>query len=369
MSDLRVVHVDGERGYGGGQRQLRLLARELTGLGVEQYLAVRPGSAMEAVGGEMKLTVFPLNQRSDLDLGSAQKLAGLCRRVRPQIVHTHSARSLAMAAWARTLFGLGRPLVLFHTRRVSFPVTGLLGGLKIRRGADRYVAISRCAAKGLLDAGVPEARLVVIPSGIDLPGVVDREAARAAVLRLGRFSHGDVVVGACGNLLPVKRFDRLVRAVASLRREVPVRLVIWGDGPLRDTLASLVRDLGADSAVFLAGHVEKPERFFSGVDLFALASEAEGLGSVLLDAMARAVPLLGAAAPGINEVIEDGVNGLLFDPASPGDLADKLRLLAHDPGLRDRLGAAGPGRAAERYDIRVVARRTCKLYREAVGGL
>lgn len=367
MSALRVLHVDGERGSGGGQRQLRLLGRELAGLGVEQSLAVRPGSAMEAIGITMKLPVFSLEQRSDADLVSAWRLAGLCRRVRPAIVHTHSSRALGIAALARVWFGLGKPPALIHTRRVSFPVKGLLGGLKIRRGADRYVAISRSAAAGLLRAGVPESRLVVIPSGIELPGAVDREEARAAVVRLCGFSPRDVIVGACGNLLPVKRFDRLVRAVAALRLALPVRLVIWGDGPLRGAIEALVRELGAGAAVFLAGHVETPERFFPGVDLMALASEAEGLGSVLLDAMARGVPLLGADAPGISEVIENGENGLLFAVGSPNDLVDKLRLLALDPGLRERLGAAGPARAAERYDIRVVARRTREVYREIAG--
>jgi len=369
VSAPRVLHVDGERGYGGGQRQLRLLGRELAGLGVEQGFAVRPGSAMEAIGSGMKIPLFALEQRSDVDLGSAWQLAGLCRRFRPDIVHTHSSRSLGIAALARGCLGLGKPPVLIHTRRVSFPVKGLLGGIKVRKGADCHIAISRAAAEGLRRAGVPEGRLVVIPSGIELPGVVDRGAARAALLKLCGFSPGDVIVGACGNLLPVKRFDRLVRAVAALRREAPVRLVIWGDGPLRGAIEALRRDLGAGAAVFLAGHVETPERFFPGVDLMALASEAEGLGSVLLDAMARGVPLLGADAPGINEVVENGVNGLLFDAESPNDLVDKLRLLALDPGLRVHLGAAGPGRVAERFDIRVVARRTLDLYRNAAGAL
>lgn len=363
MSGPRVLHVDGERGYGGGQRQLRLLARELTGLGVEQALAVRPGSALEALAGELALPVIPLEQRSDLDLPAARRLVGVCRRFEPRIVHTHSARSLAIAALARRLFGLGRPPVLVHTRRVSFPVKGLLGGLKIRAGSDRFIAISRAAAEGLRRAGVPEQRLTLIPSGIDLPVGEQREQARAAVLRLGGFAPGDVVVGACGNLLPVKRFDLLVRAVAALAPEVPVRLAIWGDGPRREALAALCRELGVEALVAFAGHVERPERFFAGCDALALASEAEGLGSVLLDAMARGVALLGADAPGINEVIEDGVNGLLFAAGSAEDCARRLRMLAGDCGLRQRLGAAGARLAAERYDIRVVARRTLELYR------
>lgn len=365
MSGLRVLHVDGERGYGGGQRQLRLLARELARLGVEQDLAVRPGSALAGVAGQLGLPLHALEQRSDLDLLGARRLAGICRRLAPQIVHTHSARSLGVAALARRVFGLGRPPLLVHTRRVSFPVKGLLGGIKVRAGSDRFIAISRAAAEGLLRAGVAEERLALIPSGIDLPEGPQREQARAAVLRLGGFAPADLVIGSCGNLLANKRFDLLVRAVAALARELPVRLVIWGDGPLREALAALSRGLGAKAFVVFAGHVDQPERFFAGLDAMALASEAEGLGSVLLDALARGVPLLGAAAPGIDEVVEDGVNGLLFSPGSVEDCAAKLRRLALDPGLRQRLGAAGPPRAAERYDIRVVARRTHELYREA----
>lgn len=367
MRGLRVLHVDGERGYGGGQRQLRLLARELAGLGVEQALAVRPGSALEALGGKFPLPLLALEQRNDLDFAAARRLVGICRSFRPHIVHTHSARSLGIAALARLLFGLGRPPVLFHTRRVSFPVKGLFGGLKVRAGADRFIAISRSAAGGLRRAGVPEDRLAVIPSGIDLPAGPERDQARAAVLQLGGFAPGDVIVGACGNLLAIKRFDLLVRAVAALAREVPVRLAIWGDGPRREALAALRKELGADTIVAIAGHVEQPERFFAGLDAMALASEAEGLGSVLLDAMARGVPLLGADVPGINEVVEDGVNGLLFASGSVDDLRGKLLRLARDPGLRERLGAVGRRRAAERYDIRVLAGRISDLYHEPAG--
>lgn len=367
MSALRVLHVDGERGFGGGQRQLRLLMRELAGLGVEQHLAARPGGAMERIGVGMGLPLFPLAQRSDADLASAWRLAQICRRLRPDIVHTHSARPLAVAALARVCVRLGRPPALIHTRRVSFPVKGLLGGLKVRRGADWHIAISRAAAAGLLRAGVPEQRLTVIPSGIELPGRIDRAAVRAALQQQWGFGRADVIVGACGNLLPVKRFDLLVRAVAGLGRQAPVRLVLWGDGPQRGALEALCRDLDAGAAVRLAGHVEAPERFFPGVDAFALASAAEGLGSVLLDAMACGVPLLGAAVPGISEAVEDGVNGLLFDGGTPGDLEQKLRQLAGDRDLRERLGAAGAARAAERYDIRAVARRTLELYRQVAG--
>ncbi len=367
MSGLRVLHVDGERGYGGGQRQLLFLARELAGLGVEQALAVRPGSAMERLGRELPVQLFTLEQRSDFDVVGARGLARLGRALRPQIVHTHSARALGIAASARALFGLGRPPALIHTRRVSFPIKGALGGLKVRLGGDRYIAISEAAAAGLLGAGIPRDRLAVIPSGIELPASVDREAARTAVLRSGGFSAGDVVVGACGSLLRVKRFDLLVQAVAALRQDLPVRLVIWGDGACREELLAMRHRLGVEREVFLAGHTEKPERFFPGTDVLALASEVEGLGTVLLDAMARGVPLLGSDAPGINEVIEEGVNGLLFERGSAEDLAAKLRILALDPDLRERLGAAGPRLAAERYDVRRMARRTLEFYLATAG--
>ncbi len=152
----------------------------------------------------------------------------------------------------------------------------------------------------------------------------------------------------------------LVEAIALVHgRGQPVHLTIVGEGPERRALEQSVAARGLSQVVTFAGalgHHEMPEAYRSA-DLFCLGSFAEGVPTVLMEAMASGLPVITTNVMGIPELVEHGVTGLLVPPARADALADAIQLLREDSDLRERLGAAARERVISAYEVETATRR------------
>ncbi|MFL5560770.1 MAG: glycosyltransferase family 4 protein [Gemmatimonadaceae bacterium] len=152
------------------------------------------------------------------------------------------------------------------------------------------------------------------------------------------------------------------------------KLVIVGGGPDRDALEARSASLGVDANIDFRGRVSDEElaSAYSTADLFVLPAvldargDTEGLGVVLLEAMASHVPVLASAAGGITDVIVDGESGILVPPGDAAALSNALRRVAGDPALRATLAANGARRVREHFSWDAIADRWAEVYREAV---
>ncbi len=116
-----------------------------------------------------------------------------------------------------------------------------------------------------------------------------------------------------------------------------VALDIYGEGPERPQIESLIQRLTLDRRVTLHGSIDGPAAALSGIDLLVLPSDAEGFGLVLIEAMAAAVPVIGTNVPGIRDVIEDGVNGILTPPRNPQALCENIARILSDAALGEKI--------------------------------
>jgi glycosyltransferase involved in cell wall biosynthesis len=143
-------------------------------------------------------------------------------------------------------------------------------------------------------------------------------------------------------------------------------LKILGEGPARPDLERLARELGVDDRVDWSDFVPQDrmpaEYGASTVTVLPTRGQAEGLGLVLVEALLAGSAVVGTPAGGIPEVVQDGTTGLLARDGDPDDLANKIRRLLGDPGLRNRLSATGRARAMETYSSAAAARRFLDLY-------
>ncbi|HEY3484778.1 MAG TPA: glycosyltransferase family 4 protein [Ilumatobacteraceae bacterium] len=240
-------------------------------------------------------------------------------------------------------------------------VGGLIGEtverILLKLPIDRYIAISESTASKLVANGVDPERVVVIPCGYEQHVVDAVEPQPYAVPTL-------VVVG---RLVNYKRVDLVVSAVADLvSRSAPVRLVIVGQGPEYEPLKELAaREAIADHVDFL-GHVRRHVDVLSavaGATVFASASEIEGFGIALVEAMALGVPYVVTDIPAFREVTAGGVGGRLFPPGDVAGLVAALEPLLDSEAERSRARQAGVVHA-ERYRWDAVAARTAEVLGE-----
>ncbi len=192
--------------------------------------------------------------------------------------------------------------------------------------SSRMITLSESSRSEMLDIGFKKELVEVVPPGIDgqfSPG--------------GELSPTPLVVGV-GRLVPVKRFDRLIKAVVAARRSAPdLELLLVGIGPDRTELQALVDSLGAGDFVRFAGRVDDDElvRIYRSAWVVASASVREGWGMTLTEAAACGTPAVATRIPGHVDAVDDGVGGLLVDDEA--DLSRQLARIATDPALRSRL--------------------------------
>ncbi|SHN54900.1 Glycosyltransferase involved in cell wall bisynthesis [Geodermatophilus obscurus] len=289
----------------------------------------------------------------------------LRRPARPvDVVHAHQGEDLATLPLARLAARWHRcPLVVTVHCSVGHTLTG--GGLRTRllralggaversalRRADAVVVLTDRTAAALVADGVPAERVSTVPSGFDPRLFAGRPPD--AFPGVGRPR-----IGYVGRLAPQKRADRLVEAFGRMRE--PASLVVVGDGPDRQRVHALAAGL---PRVHLTGFVEHTAvpAVLASLDVLALPSAYEEMGSVLTEAMASGLPVVASDVGGIPEVVHHGVTGLLVPPGDADALAAALDRLAADPELRARL-AAGALVRAEEYAWPRLAARVASVY-------
>lgn len=338
---ITVLHVDTERGWRGGQRQVLLIGQGLRALGHRVLVAARPAEPLAVRAAEAGLTLVPCSPVSEIDAIAALSLRRVIRRERVQIVHSHSAHALALAAMAV----LGTRACLIVTRHTGFRLhDNPFTRWKFSR-AHAVIAISRDVERVLVECGIDRERITVVPSGVPLqhPGdVASREARRSVGV-----PDGVPLVVQVGALGADKDPVTFLRAVAAAHRIVPtLRALLVGAGPLHGALEAEIAARGLERVVQLTGFRSDAEALIAAADVVALCSVHEGLGTVLAEAMVCAKPVVATATGGIPEVVVDRETGLLAPPGDVEALGAAIVHLLVDRELAARLGRGGLARVS-----------------------
>jgi glycosyltransferase involved in cell wall biosynthesis len=336
----RILHINTERGWRGGERQTFLLALELRRRGHHNWIVARPGEPLAMAAGKEGLPVIPVRPWGEADLWTAARLARFAQANEISLFHAHTGHAVglgALAVWRS-------PIPFVATRRVDFPLgSGFFSQWKYRR-LGGVAVLSTAIRRAVLEGGIPENKISIIPSGIDpagYPRVEDREFLR---LKYG-FSKEDQILINVGALVPHKDQATFLRAAAQVALVFPqAKFLILGEGPLRKELESLVEKLGLTDRVFLLGHRPEVLEYVAMADLFVFSSVEEGLGSALLDAFVMGVPTVATAAGGIPDLYGGSSAPELSSPRDARALADNIRRVLSHPEER----ALRVGRGRER---------------------
>lgn len=364
---MKVVHVELGRHLYGGARQVAYLMEGLSRHEGRHVLVCQEESGIHrhlvaARWGEgTGLRAVPF--RGDLDVTYAGRLRRLLREERPDLVHLHSRRGDGLSLWSARREKV--PVVL--SRRVDNPEPKLALWLKYPRLA-RVITISRGIREVLIRQGVPAEKLVCVPSAVDAERfrpIRDR-AWFQEEFGVGR---EDLALGMVAQLIPRKGHEVLLEVAARIRAKVPqLRILIFGRGPLRESLQTRVRDGGWGSWISFPGFREDMHRVLPCLDLIVHPALTEGLGVALLESAACGVAMVASRVGGIPEIVRDGETGYLVPAGNGPSLEAAVRGLLADPEQRQRFGVAGRRLVLAEFSVPSMVAGNWQVYRQLILG-
>jgi glycosyltransferase involved in cell wall biosynthesis len=325
--------------------------------------------------GVATICVPTLLRRPDplADLRAFGFLWKLISGTRPDIVHTHTSKAGLLGRLAARLqrvplivqtphghvfYGHFNPLV----SRLFLMIEKMAGRL-----TDAMIALTEQERHDYVrfDVISPE-KIVTIHSGVDLRRFSGSNGRGAAVKRRLDLSPDDFVIGSVGWLLPIKGPQILLKAFERLHREgIPAKLVYVGKGELENNLRRESRRLHLAPHIRFLGWQDNIAEIMSAFDVFVLPSLNEGMGRVLVEAMAAARPIVASRTGGIPDLVVQGENGILFPVGDDRALARALRRLQRHPEEARRMGLNGKRRSQCYSDVSMVA-KIDELYRSLV---
>lgn len=330
------------------------LARDLGERGIEPVLACPNADRVAPdVRETLDVRVYPsLRFRRWLGPAAVEPLRRDLADKPFDLIHVQSVSMQAAGLWLARVWGV--PVVT----TVSVVPPGLrvagLGG-----ACRRVIAISRTIA-GLIDdvKAVPADKVEVIVSGVDVA-----EEPPSPVFAAGRVP----VLGTAGPLEMDKGVGYFLGAAAKLiEAGRDAEFLVAGSGPEERNLRRLARDLGLGGRTTFVPNLYDFAESFAAIDVFCLPSLSQGLGVTMLEAMAVGRPVVASRLGGVAEIVDDGVTGLIAEPADADDLAAKLGELLDHPARARALGDAGLARVRERFTAERMVDETAELYRDVL---
>jgi glycosyltransferase involved in cell wall biosynthesis len=362
---IRVAHVVRSLDFGGAEKMVLRLAglQKAAGNAEPRLLCIAGLGPLEGEARAIGLEPELVGMGGIRFLSPISRVAGLLRRDRPDIVHTHNLVAHTHAAPAARMLGI--PVVhTKHGRQVtSF---GRPPGLRrlVYSLADRIAVVSQDTGKSLLSkAPVDRRRLRIVYNGIDPARYrgIDRISARKGEgLAQYRF-----VAGSVSRLDPVKDHPTMLRsfAAATAGRDDCAFLVV-GDGPERGRIERLTGELGIAGRVLMRGFTDEIPAMLACMDMFLQPSTEEGLSLTILEAMAAGVPVVSTAVGGTPEIIADGTSGTLIRPGDVGALAEAIERFLADPAPFVAMAAEASRLVDERFSLDRMNEAYDDIYRE-----
>jgi glycosyltransferase involved in cell wall biosynthesis len=381
---IRVLRVIARLNVGGPALHVSYLTSELDKIGYETTLVagrVGPGEgSMDYVADDLGVEprFVPELQREIsalFDLRAVLRLRRLIRELRPQILHTHTAKAGAVGRVAALLAGSARPPVIVHTFH-GHVLRGYFRPWKtyvfrqleraLARHTDALIAVSPEVRDDLVGLGVASpGGVAVVRLGLDLDRrlAVGPEAGAEVRTEVG-VEDSTLVVAWLGRMTEIKRVDQLIQAFGRVVQEIPdAKLLLVGEGPLRPSLEALATGLGIAESVRFVGYRRDVASIYAAADVVALTSANEGTPVTLIEAQAAGVPVVSTDVGGASDIVEDGESGLLVPPGDVDAIARALVRLGLDPELRARFGARGTQRTLGRYSVPRLVADVDSLYR------
>ena len=310
-----------------------------------------------------QVAVHEMGSRGGNNLLLPFKLARLFRRTKTDIVHTRNAEAFFYGFLGAKIAGVSRIIHSEHGRTFNDRPLRFIVQRHFSRYTDRIFSVTEQLKHDLVrNIGIPASRIEVLYNGVDLGRF--KPASRPDILTQLGFQPNDVVVGTVGRLVTVKNYSLLLQAVRALDR-ADIKLALVGDGPERGALEKMATMLGLGKQVRFLGHRDNVSELLAAFDIFVLPSISEGMSNTLLEAMGAGIAVVASDVGGNPEIVNDGIDGLLFPSGNVEALASQLQSLLTNADRRAQLARGGRERVLHSFTIDAMISRYETLYESA----
>lgn len=366
---MKVLHIIGGGDVGGAKIHVLSLIKEMNKY-IDVYLiSLREGQFAEDA---RKMNINVQVVQTGNIIKDLSRIVAIAKETNAQIIHSHGAKANMLAALSKKFTRV--PLVTtMHSdykldymqslsKRLSF---GAINTAALRF-LDYYVAVSNNFKEMLVARNFKEDKIFTVYNGIDF-SVKDESYTREAFLNKYKLnvSADDILVGFLGRLDPVKGLDTFIRAAKIVSEITPnVKFIIGGDGPQRRQLEELVVNLNLENIVIFPGWIDTDHRyeFMNAMDINTLTSLSESFPYVILEGVLYKKAIVSSNVGGVSDLIEDGVNGFLFEPGDYKKLAEHLTELCNNPSLRKTMGEKIYDKASKQFSLQNMSKTQIEIY-------
>jgi glycosyltransferase involved in cell wall biosynthesis len=374
VDKIRILFVIDGLEYGGGERVFVQLAAGLRDR-FEVSVASMSGGRFEYELKQLGIKFYPVDMSRRLSLKPIRRIKAIIQNNKIELVHSQGARADFFARMAARM--LKPKIKIVNTIAVtveSYDVGALRKGVYrffdrfSERYVDRFIVVSEALRRTLINTHkIPPGKVIKIYNGIELneykPNGKEVRSQKSEVRREFGLTKDVPVIAAIGRMVWQKGFKYLIECVPEIVRTYPdAKILIIGDGPLRQRLEALSKELRVRGNVIFAGFRSDIKEILSAIDILAIPSLLEGFPMITLEGMAMAKPIVATNIDGITEQISDGINGILVPSKNPSALAKAVIRVLIDKELARTMGLVARKKVEQEFSVEKMVAETEKVY-------
>jgi L-malate glycosyltransferase len=363
---MKVLHLNAGNETGGGMVHILSLLKELNR--EEFILGLLEKGVFETKAKAAGIQTITFEQSSRYDLSVLSKLIAFIKKEKITILHTHGARANLYGYLIKKLTKVTWMTTVHSDPRNDFLGRGIKGelftklNLSVLKKPDHYFAISKRFTEMLGDFEVRLDKVTTIYNGIDFDLPLKSEISRKDL----KLSTTDFVLLMVARLDPVKRHELALEAIKEVTREhQEVKLLLVGDGPIRNSIEHLIADMGLSNHVHLLGHREDVDALFQTADVTILTSKTESFPLVLLESARANTPVITTDVGGVRDMIPDPTYGFVVGTNEKEELISSIKKAMHLKEKNELFKMAEKFKryVSERYSIHSFVESVYNIYK------
>jgi glycosyltransferase involved in cell wall biosynthesis len=367
-----ILFVIDNLSFGGGERVFAQIINGLSPHKYEIFLSSNPGEQLHQAILKEEVQFLPLDFSKRLNFYLISRLSRIIKKNEIEIVHGQGTRAEFYARVASKLAGTPK-----YVSTIAMPVEGFdVGTVRKKiyslfdrfseRFVDRFLVVSHALRETMIkDHGIPADKIIRIYNGIEVDHYLpqDQNGSRERIRREFDVGEDTTLIGAVGRLVWQKGFEYFVKASPKISTKFSrTKILLVGDGPLRDELEALAAELKMKEHIIFTGFRSDIRDILSAIDVLVVPSLLEGFPMITLEGMAMAKPIIATGIDGIKEQIVDGESGILIPPRDPDAIAEAILQLSTDKKLAQNLGLEGRRRVENEFTVERMVSETEKVY-------